>query len=298
MSPASIHVKGATRFSPDTGIFVTPLKAASEWKKGKSGIQRNKKKWLSDKDSNPDKEDQNLVCYHYTIGQAMDPYRYQMNEMGSSGKMKIFLTQKKEKPLCPSGTQGLKTGSGLGAGHTPLNAGKFSVFVIVVNVDEVAVSADEPAGPVEGRSAFAGISGCFDCGGFEPFMVFGVSIRKTEGAVGVVEDGERIDPSWGRKDINDPGAQVIAARVGFLDKYHGSRRLEDLTEFLVWRLESSLPSPPVHAIGFGVTIIGPSGSGTKAFAAKISRAMMGRGIRDVFEEWPEAQPIFDKLLSI
>lgn len=33
---------------------------------------KKRKKWLSDKDSNPDKEDQNLVCYHYTIGQTVD----------------------------------------------------------------------------------------------------------------------------------------------------------------------------------------------------------------------------------
>ncbi len=25
--------------------------------------------WLADRDSNPDKQNQNLLCYHYTIGQ-------------------------------------------------------------------------------------------------------------------------------------------------------------------------------------------------------------------------------------
>lgn len=72
--------------------------------------EKNKKDWLSDKDSNPDKEDQNLVCYHYTIGQAMDPYRYQRNEIGSSGKMKIFLTHGERKtPVSIGGHKGGKS---------------------------------------------------------------------------------------------------------------------------------------------------------------------------------------------
>jgi hypothetical protein len=29
--------------------------------------------WLPDMDSNHDKQIQNLLCYHYTIGQLMDP---------------------------------------------------------------------------------------------------------------------------------------------------------------------------------------------------------------------------------
>ena len=28
------------------------------------------KKWLPGKDSNPDSQDQNLLCYHYTTGQT------------------------------------------------------------------------------------------------------------------------------------------------------------------------------------------------------------------------------------
>ena len=30
---------------------------------------------LPDQDSNPDKQDQNLVCYHYTIGQSLKKFR-------------------------------------------------------------------------------------------------------------------------------------------------------------------------------------------------------------------------------
>lgn len=31
------------------------------------------KKWLPGKDSNPDSQDQNLLCYHYTTGQTQGP---------------------------------------------------------------------------------------------------------------------------------------------------------------------------------------------------------------------------------
>ena len=30
------------------------------------------KEWLPDKDLNPDKQNQNLLCYRYTIGQSAD----------------------------------------------------------------------------------------------------------------------------------------------------------------------------------------------------------------------------------
>ena len=32
------------------------------------------KEWLPDKDLNPDKQNQNLLCYRYTIGQSADEF--------------------------------------------------------------------------------------------------------------------------------------------------------------------------------------------------------------------------------
>src|SRR5207248_1182358 len=93
-----------------------------------------------------------------------------------------------------------------------------------------------------------------ESGGFEPFMGLHMSVQKTDG-VGVEMVGSQwINPTV-RGCIDDPGSEVVIARVRFLHKHHRAGRLGDSVDFFDGRdvpLLAICRTDSVHNFGLGL----------------------------------------------
>src|SRR6185503_15482343 len=75
--------------------------------------------------------------------------------------------------------------------------------------------------PIKALDSVGGISRGLDHILVPPSVAFGMSVCERNGAGVAMEDGKWIDPTGGGLHINYPSAQVVAPRIGLLNKSHG-----------------------------------------------------------------------------
>src|SRR6266511_3598488 len=97
-----------------------------------------------------------------------------------------------------------------------------------------------------------------------------------------MEDRKWIHPTrrWG--NVDDPSAKVAAPRVGLLQKNHRLGDTLDGAQLGVPGLGSgsdgrSLPLLPVHAVGFGVTVVSPPTPRPQCLGSQVARTVVHAG---------------------
>ena len=104
-----------------------------------------------------------------------------------------------------------------------------------------------------------------------------MAIGEPDPAGAGMEDRQRVHPAM-RVGVDDPSAQVVIARISFLDKRQRPRGLRDLRQLLQGR---DIPHVAVHPVHLRVAVIGPMGARLAQLETLIGRAMIGSEARAI-----------------